>query len=450
MLRLPADLAPAILAFAPLFDKRVFARAVTLLLGAILAPAQRTVTACLRVMGLASEENFQNYHRVLNRTLWSPLRAGHVLLGLLLKRFAGDRPLVFGLDDTLERRRGEKIRAKGIYRDAVRSSHSHFVKASGLRWLSLSRITPVPWSPRRWALPVMTVLAPSERYHRECGRRHKKLTDWARQILVLLRRWLPGRAIIVVCDSSFAALELLSAVRSSVTMITRLRLDAALYRPAPERKQATMGRPRLKGAALPKLTALLQDRRQRWCRVCLQRWYSQNNREVELLSGVAVWYHAGMTVVPIRWVLVRDPAGKFEPQAFLSTDPGRLTPEQILAYYGDRWQGEVTCEEARQHLGVETQRQWSDLAIARTTPVLFGLYSLVTLMAAGLAEEGKLSARQAAWYDNEHKTFSDALASVRSAIWTSRSFSMSRLRRDTVKIPRPLYEAFISTLAYAS
>lgn len=449
MLRLPADLAPAILAFAPLFGKRVFAHAQTMLIGAILAPAQRTVTACLRVMGLADEEHFQNYHRVLNRARWSPLRASRVLLGLVINRFAGDRPLVFGLDDTLERRRGEKIRAKGIYRDAVRSSRTHFAKASGLRWLSLSLIAPVPWAQRRWALPVMTVLAPSERYHRECGRRHKKLTDWARQILVLLRRWLPERAIVVVCDSSFAALELLDAVRSSVTMITRLRLDAALYRPAPKRRQSTIGRPRLKGAELPKLSALLKDRRRRWRRVSLERWYSQNNREVELLSGLAVWYHAGMAVVPIRWVLVRDPSGRFEPQAFLSTDQ-QMAPEQILGYYVDRWQVEVTFEEARQHLGVETQRQWSDLAIARTTPVLFGLYSLVTLMAAGLAEQGKLSARQSAWYDKEHKTFSDALASVRSELWASRSFSMSRIRGDTVKVPRHFYNALVSTLAYAS
>ncbi|MCX8500586.1 MAG: transposase [Alphaproteobacteria bacterium] len=449
MLRLPAVCATAILAFAPLFCKRVFPYAETLLLGAILAPAQRTVTACLRVMGLATEDNFQNYHRVLNRAKWSPLRASRVLLDLVLNRFAGDRPLVFGLDDTLERRRGEKIRAKGIYRDAVRSSRTHFAKASGLRWLSLSLITPVPWSPRRWALPVLTVLAPSERYHRECGRRHKKLTDWARQILLLIGRWLPERAIIIVCDSSFAALELLGAVRSSVTMITRLRLDAALYKPAPGRKRSTMGRPRSKGAALPKLATLLKDRRQQWRRVCLQRWYSQNNREVELLSGTAVWYHCGLPVVPIRWVLVRDPLGRFEPQAFLSTDL-QMTPEQILEYYVDRWQVEVTFEEVRQHLGVETQRQWSDLAIARTTPVLFGLYSLVTLMAADLAEEGKLTARRAAWYDKEHKTFSDALASVRSAMWTSRSFSMSRFRRDTVKIPKPLYDALVCTLAYAS
>jgi len=163
----------------------------------------------------------------------------------------------------------------------------------------------------------------------------------------------------------------------------------------------------------------------------------------------AVWYHSGLPVVPIRWVLVRDPLQRFEPQAFLSTDPA-LTPQQILEYYVDRWQIEVTFEEARQHLGVGTQRQWSDLAIARSTPVLFGLYSLVTLMGADLFERGAVRARQAAWYVKEHRTFNDILASVRMSLWESRHFSMSQLRRNAVKIPRPLYDAFLNTPAYAS
>lgn len=449
MLRLPAALAPAILAFAPLFAKRVFAAAETLVIGAILAPAQRTVSACLRVMGLADERQFQNYHRVLSRARWSALRASRLLLGLLLSHVLPDGRLVVGLDDTLERRRGKKIRAKGVYRDAVRSSHGHFTKATGLRWLSLMVLSDIPWTHRRWALPVLTMLAPSERYHHERGVRHKKLTDWARQGILQLHRWLPNRQIIVVADSSFAVLELLDAVRSAVTMITRLRLDAALYTPAPERRNGQMGRPRKRGTRLPKLAQMIADEHQQWRRIVIRRWYGQDDRIVEVLSDTAVWSNSGKAVVPIRWVVVRDPAGKFETQAVLSTDL-TLSAEEILGYYADRWQVEVTFQEVRQHLGVETQRQWSDHAIARTTPVLLGLYSLVTVMAMSLYKEGKLVARRAAWYAKEHRTFSDALASVRTAIWQSRSFAISRRRRDMMKIPRPLYNAFISTLAYPS
>jgi hypothetical protein len=180
---LPAEYITILKSFASLFSKRVWLQAQVLLLGAILAPGQRTVTAVLRIMGLSAEKHFQNFHRVLNRAIWSSREASRVLLGLLVAAFAVFGPVVLGLDDTIERRRGAKIKAKGIYRDPVRSSHSHFVKASGLRWLSLMLLAPIPWAQRVWALPFLTVLAPSERYYEKRKRAHKKLT-FAGQTLV--------------------------------------------------------------------------------------------------------------------------------------------------------------------------------------------------------------------------------------------------------------------------
>src|SRR5437867_7978808 len=214
------------------FSERVWEWAKVLLIGAILAPGKRTVTAALRVMGLSEEAQFQNYHRVLNRTRWSSRVLSRILLRLLVRTFVPpDAPILIGLDDHIERRRGDKIAAKGIYRDGVRSSKAFFVKTSGLRWLSMMLLAPIPWAKRVWALPFLTVLAPSERYHAERGQRHKKLTDWARQMITQLRRWLPSRTIVVVADSSYAVLELLAScvgMPTPVTMITRLRLDAAL------------------------------------------------------------------------------------------------------------------------------------------------------------------------------------------------------------------------------
>src|SRR3954463_16700856 len=176
------------------------------------------------------------------------------LMATYLDAFLPAGPVLLGLDDTIERRRGKRISAKGIYRDPVRSSKGHFVKASGLRWLSLMLLVPISWAGRVWALPFLTALAPSERYCREHGRRHKKLTDWARQMALQARRWLPGREIVLLGDSSFAALEfLVTLARQGLTGITRLRLDAALYLPAPLRKPGTVGRPRTKGARLPNL-----------------------------------------------------------------------------------------------------------------------------------------------------------------------------------------------------
>jgi hypothetical protein len=226
---MPCEFVALIVAFAPLFSKPVFQHAQVLLMGAILSPGKRTVTAALRVMGLSQDTQFQNYHRVLNRALWSGLTTSQVLLGLLVSAFASTGTIVLGLDDTIERRRGEKITAKGIYRDPVRSSHAHFVKASGLRWLCLMLLVEMPWAARVWALPFMTALCPSERSCKERGRAHRTLTDRARQMLRLAPRWLPNREIVVTADSSFAALELLEAVRDAVTVVTRLRLDAALY-----------------------------------------------------------------------------------------------------------------------------------------------------------------------------------------------------------------------------
>src|SRR3954462_15410641 len=175
-------------------------------------PGRRTVASILRIAGLSREQRFVNYHRVLNRAAWSGRVAARALLGLLLDAFLPAGPVLLGLDDTIERRRGKRISAKGIYRDPVRSSRGHFVKASGLRWLSLMLLVPISWAGRVWALPFLTTLAPSERYCREHGRRHKKLTDWGRQLVLQARRWMPGRSLVLVADSSFAALEFLAAL----------------------------------------------------------------------------------------------------------------------------------------------------------------------------------------------------------------------------------------------
>src|SRR5919206_2649688 len=223
---LPPAMLQTLEPFVPLFSGRIRPRVLVLVAGTLLAPGKRTVTATLRVMGLAEARRFERYHRVLNRARWSSLAVSRVLLTLLVAAFAPTGPLLLGIDETIERRRGKCIAAKGIYRDPVRSSHEHFVKASGLRWICLMLLVPVPWAGRVWALPFLTALAPSERYDREHGRRHKTLTDWARQLLLLVRRWWPDRPIIAVADSSYAACQ---AGPQPVTVITRLRLDAALY-----------------------------------------------------------------------------------------------------------------------------------------------------------------------------------------------------------------------------
>ncbi len=438
--------------FAPLFSRRLWAHVQVLLAGAILAPAQRTVAATLRVIGLGHSPHFQRYHRVLNRASWSSLAASRVLLRLLVAAFVPDGPLVVGVDETLERRTGAKIAAKGVYRDAVRSSHSHFVKATGLRWVSLMLLAPIPWAKRVWALPFLTALAPSERYDTQQGRRHKAVTDWAWQLLLVVRRWWPDRAIIAVADSGYAAMRLLArciAVPVPITMITRLRLDAALYEPAPPRRPHQNGRPRKKGARLPTLAARATDPTTDWQTIMVADWYGKGERRVELTSETAVWYHTGLPPVPIRWVLIRDSQGKFATQALLCTNL-MVSPEQIIAWFVRRWQMETTFEEVRRHLGVETQRQWTDKAIRRTTPALLGLFSLVALLAHPHLREESGPIRQAAWYRKRTPTFADALALVRREIWAQETFCMSSEGAEMVKVPRALVERFTETLCYVA
>src|SRR4051795_6528993 len=434
--QLPEPLVAWLRPFLIDLKKPAWCHVLTLVAGAILAPGRRTVAATLQVMGLGQLSTFTNYHRVLNRNRWSSRATAKRLLHLLLGTFAPKGPVVIGIDEAVERRWGPKIKARGIYRDPVRSSRGHFVKASGLRWLCVMLLAPVPWADCVWALPFLTVLAPSERYATGRGKRHKKLTDWARQALLLTARWLPGRRLIVVADSSFAAIGLLRDLRQHLCVVSRLRLDAGLYAPPPPRRPGTRARPRLKGARLPSLAERLTDPATRWRRTRVDHWYGRSERRLDIASGTALWHHPGMRVL-IRWVLVRDPEGKKEPQAFLSTDL-EADPSNTRRWFVRRWRTETTFEEARRHLGVETQRQWSDLAILRTTPALFGLFSLVTLWATPLAAERAILPDCVCWYPKHFATFSDALALVRSELWTSTAFGPSPSGREMQKIPADL------------
>jgi hypothetical protein len=458
MQTLPIRMLHVLNPFVPLFSKRVWPQVQVLLAGTILAPGKRTVTAALRVLGLENTKQFQRYHRVLNRAAWSGREASRVLLGLLVEAFVWHGPLVIGVDETLERRWGKKIGAKGIYRDHVRSSHEHFVKTSGLRWVCLMLLVEVPWASRTWGLPFLSVLAPSERYTEERGKkRHKKLTDWARQMLLLVRRWYPEREIVAVADRGYAALSLLHRCvrlpKKPITFITRLRLDAALYEPAPPRNPRQMGRPRLKGRRLPTLAAVAADPNTTWTNITVANWYGGRGRSaertVEVVSATAVWYHTGLPPVPVRWVLIRDPQDNFDIQALLCTDLS-ATPERILSWFVLRWQMEVTFQETRRHLGVETQRQWSELAIRRTTPALLGLFSLVTLFAHQRMARNAEDVRRAAWYRKTRPTFSDALALVRRELWARRTFCGSSQEPDMVKVPRAFVEHLTQTLCYAA
>jgi hypothetical protein len=359
--------------------------------------------------------------------------------------------VVCGLDDTSERRRGVHMSARGLDRDPVRSAHAHVVKVSGLRWLCGLLLTPRPWAGRIWALPWMTVLCPSERFDAPQGRRHQPLVERAWPIIHGVVRWWPRRDLVCVADRRDAVREWLHQVREwpRARLITRLRLDAALDDPPPPREPGQLGRPRLKGDRRPTLEAVWADEETLWSQLTIERWDGDAPREGEVAPESAVWSHSGKPPRRLRWVLIRDPHQGFEPQALWSTHLDH-TPEQILTWCIRRWTIEVTPEEARAPLGLETPRQWKARAMARTTPALLSLSAIVTLTAHQLLQKEATIVRATAWYANMRPTCAEAMALVRRHLWDQRHFSTSPHETDMIQIPRVLFDRFIDMVCYAA
>ena len=419
--------------FATAFTAPTLANALVLLYGTILAPGRRTVAAALRMMGLGSSKHFTNYHRVLNRARWSPWVLSKLLLALLIQLFlAADAPLLLVVDETLERRRGPQIKYKGWFRDPLRSTLTHVSKSLGIRWICLALLVPVPWSQRLWALPFMTIPALGPTTSAKLKKRHRTIVEWAMIMVDKVRAWQPERELVLVGDGSYAAVALGNHCRRHarpVQLVSRLRLDARLYDfPGPRPKGKRGPRPK-KGAPQPKLAKRLTDPETCWQEMVIP-WYGGLEKKVELATGVCLWYRGGQDPLPIRWVLIRCPEGRFKPQALFSTDTS-VAARQIVLWFIARWNIEVAFEELRAQLGFETQRQWSDKAIARTTPCLFGIFSLVVVMAKTL-HPTTLPIRQTSWYWKEEATFSDALAAVRSDLWHSTNYRTSAQEADCI------------------
>jgi DDE superfamily endonuclease len=445
---LPAEMIVLLAPFAQLFSDRVWQQAQVLVVGAMLTLGKRTVSSCLRVMGLAGETHFTNYHRVLNRAQWATVQAGKILLGVLVTVFVPPGAvIVLGADDTVERRWGRKIKAKGCYRDAVRSSRKHVVHCFGLKWVSLMLLVPVPWAQRVWALPFLTVLCwPPNKAGKG---RHKTSVDWVRQMMKQVRRWLPERLLVLVVDGGFATVALaLACTVSEVVMVSRLRLDAALHHPPGPQPAGKRGRKPTKGPRQRSLKVWAARTDTPWEAVVVD-WYHGERKALQLFSRTALWYTSGWAPVAIRFVLVRDPAGQLADTAFLCTDL-QATPTQIVEWVVMRWSVEVTFEEARAHLGLETQRQWSDKAIARTTPVLLGLFSLVTMLALQFCPTGPLPVENAAWYHKSAATFADCLSLVRRHLWCARYLTTSTSQTDLVQLPREAFECLLADLPLAA
>jgi DDE superfamily endonuclease len=431
--------------FRCLFTAPTWKKMLTLLRGTLRARGRRTVTAALWHTGHHQDPHFSTFHQALNRARWSPLQASRHLLRLIIETFVqAGGTLDVVIDETLERRWGAQIRKRGHYRDSALSSHERSVSSPGLRWIVLAVVVTVPWTRQRWALPFLCRLATTPEVSAQLGLRHKTLGLRARQAVSLLRHWLPGVPIKLLGDQAYSILELgLHCPHHQITLIAPFRRDSVIHEPTAVRAPHTRGRPRVVGPRLPAREQILHDPQTVWQRLT-REWYGEGQRTLELCSGTAWWYRFGSTPLPIRWVLTRDPAGKRPVKALFSTDQAQ-SAEEVVCDFMKRWSLEATFEESRAHLGSETQRQWSERAIERTTPLLFGLDSRVALFGSALAPDGRPPHRQAAWYHKSAATFSAILALVRRHLWGNFVFPTSRSDPDVVLVPR----ATLAQLAHA-
>jgi DDE superfamily endonuclease len=434
---LPPHIISVLQPFATLFfTSKSWGHAVLLLIGTLLCSGGRTVCSALRVMGLSGERTFDKYHKLLNRARWSTHQGSRILLNELVGPV--EDPILVAVDEHIERRRGRRIKVKGCYRDAVRSTKKCLVKCFGIKWITVMVLKKLPWHRRLFALPFMTILAPSKEANEKAGKRHKTTIDWTMQLLKQLRRWLPTRRIVVAGDGGFANAALgWAAVRQEVHLVTRLRLDARLFDFPEERADqgSRPGKKAKKGRRLMIPKAMLSQPDLAWQEAEVS-WYGGHKKTIHYVTFTCLWHVVGHDPLPARIVLVKDPEGKFEsiPLMGISRDFSLGAVEIVEGFVG-RWNQEVTHKEVREHLGVETQRQWSDKAIARATPVLFGLYSLVLLMGSKLHEIAPLTSHQTAWYRKEDVTFSDVYREVRRAIWQCRIFGGFGKNVDPNRIP---------------
>ena len=437
--------------FSIAFTKPTYEKAKVLVMGTILAPGRRTVAAALRAVGLDQEKHFTNYHRVLNRDTWSPLVLSRLLLQLIVQQCVPAGEAIWLLiDDTLERRRGDQIKYKGWFRDPVRSTKRFVVRTLGIRWVVLAILVPVPWSQRRWALPFMSVPALSPKTSQALGKPHRGQIQWAVWMLERVRCWFPQHTIILVGDGDYAAKELIGTCQQfqqPVQFVSRLRLDAALYDFSTGSPPGKAGPKPKKGQVQPKLIQRLFRIDTPWQTLTVP-WYGGQTKTLEIATGTALWWPRRLKLLPIRWLLVICPDNSFKPTAFFCSDLS-VAPELIITWFVGRWNLEVTFEEIRACLGFETQRHWSDRAVERTTPCLFGLFSLVVLLALHL-HPFSLPVRTTAWYPKTQASFSDALAAVRFDLWHSLDINTSSSNPDMLLIPKCALDPLINLACYST
>jgi hypothetical protein len=448
----PRAAEPLVGAFSVAFTRPTFQRVTLLIVAAILALRQRTVTALLRTLGPLARGHWSDFQRVLSCRVWSCWPLGKVLAAMVLELIPPDRCVVVPVDDTSVPHKGKRVYGKGRHHDACRSTRTHVVWVWGHKWVTLAINVKFPFATRPWALPVLCVLYRSAELNHEERRRHKTTIRLAMQLVAALIHWFPQRKFILVGDGGYSSHELARFChrhRRHVTFVSRFYANANLY-DAPRPKcpcGRRTGRPRVKGDKLPKPRDVVQRSTGKRFTVT---WYGGGTRRVQLIWGEGYWHKAKHSggLVPVRWVHVHDLTGTHRDEYFFSTD-ATLPPQDIVSWYTARWSIEVTFQEARAHLGLSTPRNWSRASVLRTAPCLLGLFSLVSLIFARARENKPLTIAAAPWYHKREATFGDAIAAVRRLCWQE-VLRRSDHHAGVTKLPRPLKLVLLEHLSRAA
>lgn len=417
MVRIPQGVRSVLQAWSAKFSESVWPRFQVLMFAAIVCVGRRTICRLLRTAGTLADGHWCNYHRVLSRRRWSSWNLARILAQHVVERFLPRGTIPICGDDTVTEHPGKKVYGKARHRDAVRSTHSYTAWRWGHKWVVLAILVQLPGLSRPWALPVLCALYRSPEENKKRGHRHKTPCDLMRQLLCVLLRWFPQRKFVFSGDGGYGThpLTRFASGQPRLTLVSKFYKDANLHNPPPKRKPGTNGRPRVKGRKQPSPEAVVAKTRRR--QQLNVSWYGGGRREVAVVTSTAHWYKAGEGLVPIRWVFVEDLTGTHRDEYFFTTDVD-LTPKQIIEAYTGRWAIEVTFEEAREHVGLETTRGRCARTILRAEPCLFGLYTLVVLWFSELPESERREP-SVGWIGTVKQTltFSDAITLVRRHIW---------------------------------
>jgi hypothetical protein len=442
---LPPEARPLVAALVFSFTSPTYQRFSALLVGAVLTTGRRTVANLLRTLRHLAPGHRTSYQRVLSRARWSGLELGCALMRLVLDRLAPAGSVYLVGDDTVDGHKGPKVYGKGRHRDAVRSTHNYTAWRYGHRWVVLAVLVKLPFASRRWALPVLVDLYRPPEVSAAEGRRHRTPAQLACRLLRLLLIRFPGRTFVFAGDSGYGTHEVARFChrhRSRLTLVSKLHPDANLFEPPPP--YAGNGRPRVKGARLPKPRRAAETAPRARLSVV---WYGGGTRRVEAATGAGHWYKGGCGLVPIRWVFVKDATGTHRDEYLFTTDVA-LSADTVVGTYCGRWNIETTFQEARSALGLETTRGWRKSTVLRAGPCLLGLYSVVAILFHALPESKRAGA--VAWPGKVGVTFSDALCAVRRWLWAEAVLPQAGDATALQKLPEPIRELLLTTLAPAA